>query len=134
MVRAPIVNMKVRKNGKKAKTLDVISPTTLPEVGSTVVRIINDCDPAGFLADIVNGKAIECHIVLEDGTVQTIYETPTLNKRIEVARFLAERFMPKIAVVKHAHLHQTVEDKPEQSQTNFEAMVTHAANASTSED
>lgn len=129
MVRAPVVNLKVRKNGKRVKQMDVVRTTELPEVGSNVVRIINECDPSGFLSDIVNGKAIQCHIVGEDGKVTSIFETPTLNKRIEVAKFLAERFLPKVAVVKHAHLHKTVSTDDDE-RSNFEQMVSHAANSS----
>lgn len=136
LVRAPVVNLKVRKNGKRAKQMDVVRATALPEVGDQVVRIINECDPIGFLSDIVNGKAIQCHVVNEEGTIHTFYETPGLNKRIEVAKFLAERYLPKVAVTKHAHLHKTVDENKGQQddRTNFDQMVTHAANASTSED
>lgn len=134
VVRAPVVNLKVRKNGNKTSQMDIIRTTTLPEVGSTVVKIINDCDPASFLSDIVNGLAIQCHVVEEDGTVVTFYETPSLNKRIEVAKFLAERFMPKVAVVKHAHIHKTVESPNPSERTNFEQMITHASEASPSQD
>lgn len=135
-VRAPVVNLKVRKNGKQAKQMDVVRYTEPPQVGDEVVRIINECDPIGFLADVVNGKAIQCHVVDEDGTVHTFYETPDLKKRVEVAKFLAERYMPKVAVTKHAHLIKNMDEPKGQADPrgNFEQMVTHAAAASDSED
>ncbi len=129
-VRSPVSNIKIRKNGKPAKQVDVIRKTELPHVGDTIVRIINECDPIGFLSDIISGKAIETHIVLEDGRISTIFETPTLNKRVEVAKFMVERFLPKIAVVKHAVLVKDVSEsgqgKPDQ-RTNYQQMVGHAA-------
>ena len=126
--RSPVVDLKVRR-----RTLERYRPTEIPDVRNEIVRIVNDCDPIGFLADVVNGKAIECHIISEDGTIHTIYETPSLTKRIEVAKYLADKYMPKVAVVKHAHLHK-MEQKTE---SNFDQMVTHAArsaDASDSED
>lgn len=135
-VRAPVVNNKIRKNGRHTKQIEVIRQTEVPHVGDAIVRIINDCDPVGFLSDIVSGKAIEAHIVLENGTVQTIYETPTLNKRVEVAKFLAERYLPKVAVHKHAHIIKDISEPKGQAdpRTNFEQMVTHAANKAPSSD
>ncbi len=130
--RAPVVNL-----ARNKRTMEIVRRTEPPQVGESIVRIINDCDPIGFLDDIVNGKAIQCHIVEEDGNILTVYETPGLNKRIEVAKFLAERFLPKVAVVKHAHLHQQLGETPQgqaDTRTNFEQMVTHAANASPSDD
>lgn len=135
-LRAPVVSLKVRKNGKQARRMDeFVRTTTPPHVGDEVVRIINECDPIGFLADIVNGKAIQCHVVDEDGKVISFYETPDLKKRVEVAKFLAERYMPKVAVTKHAHLHKIHEEQgqPDHRQS-FEQIVTHAAQASDSED
>lgn len=134
-VKAPVVSLKVRKNGKPSPTM--VRRTEPPRVGNEVVRIINECDPIGFLADIVNGKAIECHIVDPDGKIITIYETPGMNKRIEVAKFLAERYMPKVAVTKHAHLVKNVDEQPRSNDPrgNFEQIVNHAAqSASSSED
>lgn len=134
-VRAPVMSKKLRKSGRHAKQVNVIRETELPHVGDTVVRIIDECDPVGFLADVVNGKAIETHIVLEDGTIQTVYETPTLNKRVEVAKFLAERYLPKVAVHKHAHIVKDVTERKGESdpRTNFEQMVTHAAGKSSTD-
>ncbi len=134
VVRAPISNLKVRKNGKPAKEVSTIRKTEIPSVGDEIVRVINECDPVGFLSDIIQGKAIQCHIVLEDGSVQTIYETPALNKRIEVAKFLVERYLPKVAVVKHAHLHKDMTAGKPDTKTNFEQMVTHAAGQSSSDE
>lgn len=137
VVIAPVVSLKVRKNGKRAKQVATIRHTEPPSVSGEVVRIVNECDPVGFLSDVVNGKAIECHVVDEEGQVQTFYETPNLAKRVEVAKFLAERYMPKVAVTKHAHL---VKDAREEQgdnhggRQNFSQIITHAANASDSED
>jgi len=133
IVRAPVVNMKVRKSGKPARRQDVVRQSAPPEVGAEVVRVINECDPVGFLSDIINGKAIECFVVEEDGKVTATHETASLNQRIAAAKFLAERYMPKVAVVKHAHLHKSA-DNHQVEQTDgrrsFAQIVTHAAHKS----
>ncbi len=87
--------MKVRRNGQRAKVNNLVRVTEPPHVGNEVVRVINECDPVGFLSDIVNGKAIECHVVDSGGKVHTVYETPKLQRRIEAAKFLAERYHVK---------------------------------------
>lgn len=131
VVKAPVVSLKkVRRTGKNATTSNIVRRTEPPTVQESVVRIINECDPVGFLSDVVNGKAIEAHIVTEGGEVVTIYETPSLKQRIQAANFLAERFLPKVAVVKHAHLHKSA-DKPSHGDgRSFGQLVTHAAQKS----
>ena len=128
------MNLKVRKNGRPTQVAQVIRRTDLPHVGNEVVRIINECDPIGFLSDIVNGKAIQCHIVGKDGTVVTIYETPSLAQRISTARFLTDRYMPKVGIIKHDHLHKIVKEEGSQGKAdtrrNFEQIVEHAASKS----
>lgn len=131
VVRSPVVSLKkVRRTGRDASTSNIIRRTEPPTVQESVVRIINECDPVGFLSDIVNGKAIECHVVGEDGQITTFYETPTLKQRLQAASFLAERYLPKVAVVKHAHLHKSADKPTPGEERSFGQIVTHAAQKS----
>ena len=81
-----------------------IHKTPKPDIKGTVTRIVTECDPIGFLMDVVNGNPIETHYISEDGEITTGHEHASLKQRIEAAKYLADKYMPKVAVVKHAHL------------------------------
>lgn len=106
--------------------------TTPPMVGDEVVRIINECDPLQFLMDVMQGKAIETHIVGEDGIIYTEYQNATLPQRISVAKELVAKYIPKVAVMRHSHLIKNVDDdkptnRPEDGKRNHQQIVEHAA-------
>ena len=131
IVRAPIVNNKVRKSGNKVGAVQAIRRTEPPNIANQVVRIINECDPVGFLADVVAGKAIQCYTVDEDGVIEEKWETPALNKRIEIAKFLTNKFMPNVSASHHTHLMKQVgQDEPgapSDGRRNLTQIVEHAA-------
>lgn len=97
----------------------------LPTIEGEIARVIAACDPMAFLASIVNGEAIESHVVEqnEDGeiVINSYYTTPNLSQRIATARYLANKFMPNIAVVKHIN---PPEDKPT---SRFDQIIDNAA-------
>lgn len=105
--------------------------TQMPDVREQIIRIYNEADPVGFLMDIVNGKMIETHAVVEkEGQleVETTYVQPSIKQRISVAQYLAEKYMPRMAVVNHRHMHQldqTQKDNP--GQRNFAQIVNAAS-------
>ncbi len=121
-------SVKVRK--ANAKTHIVYRPAAAPQIANEVIRIIDECDPVGFLCDVVSGRAIECYVVDQDNNVKTMYETPTLKMRTEAAKYLTDKFMPKIAVVKHAMLKPTEEE----DNSRYGAVINGAVAQSTSQD
>lgn len=134
VVKSPVVSMKmsVKDKLRPAKTSNMVRHTTPPMVGDEVVRIINECDPLQFLMDVMQGKAIETHVVDEQGLVHTEYQTPTLPQRIKIATNLVDKYIPKVAVMRHSHLIKNVDDdkptnKPEDGKRNHQQIVEHAA-------
>lgn len=130
--RPPVVSQKVRKNGKRGRIIidnvDVIHHTRAPEVLDEVVRIVNECDPIGFLTDIVNGKAVQAYSVDKKGKVHEFYETPTLVQRVRAAMYLADKYLPNVSVIKYGKLHDKDDQKPTQEESqSFSRKVTHAA-------
>ena len=113
---------------KLHKVAHIVRRAEVPHVQDQIVKIINDCDPIGFLSDIVNGKAIETFEVNAKGQVKSNFVAPSLPQRINAAKFLAERYLPKVGVIKHAHLHkhETSIGKHETGRS-FEQIITHAA-------
>lgn len=105
--------------------------TQMPDVREQIIRIYNEADPIGFLNDVVNGKMIETHDVVEkDGMMEvvTTYVQPTIKQRIDVAKYLAEKYMPKMAVVNHRHMHSLNQDSKENpGQRNFAQIVNAAS-------
>ena len=100
----------------------------LPKIEGEIARIIAACDPMAFLADVVNGKAIESHVVEKDENgelkVVSYYSTPNLGQRIATARFLTNKYMPNIAVVKHIN---PPSDDPKPT-SRFDQIIDNAAN------
>lgn len=88
-------------NGKPAREVAIIREQPLPDIRKEIVRIQTEADPIGFLNAVLNGMAFETHLVLEDGTIKTFYEYPDLPTRIKVARYLTDKILPRLAVVKH---------------------------------
>lgn len=86
-------------NGKDAREVAVVR-TTQVSIKENVLRITQNADPIGFLMAVQNGQIFEYHIVKEDGTIQTFYEQATLAQRLSVARFLADKVMPRMSLVK----------------------------------
>ncbi len=101
----------------------VARSAVVPEVAGEIARIVADCDPIGFLSDIVNGKPIQGHFIDKEGVVHEYHETATLSQRISVARYLGDKYMPKVAVYKHAHLVKRV---PDEKQTRMDQILDHA--------
>lgn len=79
-----------------------------PEIVHNVNRVQMECDPVGFLMDIVKGTPIETQVYTKDG-IQTDIETPNLKQRIDAAKFLSRMIQPA-KQVHHAHLHGDGDD------------------------
>lgn len=94
----------------------------MPDVTQQVARIQEECDPVGFLMDVINGHPIECHYADSDGNITTINETASLKQRIDAAKYLGKIVVPSQSVHKHAHLHK--------AEDSWEQMVKHASNKS----
>jgi hypothetical protein len=86
--------------GKALRKVEIAKHTHVDLRGS-LLRIQNECDPIGFLMDVVNGKAFEQFIVLEDGKVAAELVAPTMRDRVSVARYLASKLMPNLQITKH---------------------------------
>lgn len=93
-------------------------------IAQNLVRIQQEADPLGFLLKVANGEPIPEYFVREvEGklVVQVEYTTPTLSQRVQTARYLADKYLPKLSV----HAIQT-EDKTI-DHNSFEAMVKRVA-------
>lgn len=125
----PIINLAKKKGGKPMTVLKVITTRT-PVIKDEVLKIIADCDPIQFLCDIVNGQPLQCWIVAEDKTLIEEFESPTVQQRINAAKFLTNKYLPN-APVRHAHLHKNIEDDPKapDKRGSYAQIVSLAANA-----
>ncbi len=113
-----------------------IRHAVVPDVVGEIARVVADCDPMGFLADVVNGKAIESHTVsinpeTEEPVIETLYTTPTLSQRISVARYLGNKYMPNVSVTKVIADPPPDPDKPK---SHYEQIMDNAANAANAKD
>jgi hypothetical protein len=86
-------------NGKKVQEVTVVRTHTV-SIKENVLRITEHADPIGFLMAVQNGQIFEYQIIKEDGEIKTYYEQATLAQRIGVARFLADKAMPRMSLVK----------------------------------
>jgi len=118
VVEAPVVVLQ-----DKPKVVRITN-TRPPVVTNEVIKIISECDPVKFLCDIVNGNSVAVHIVNGEGEVKTLYERPSLKQRIDTAKFLTNKYLPNVAVVKHAHLHKNEDGDKD----DFSQMIENAAN------
>lgn len=111
-----------------------VRKTPLPDVRGNLVRILSDCDPLQFLIDVVNGKAIEHHIVTEDNQVVTVHSTPNMNQRISCAKYLTNKYLPNAPRLS-VHHHKLDEPDAEGSMggRSFTQIVTHAASRDSSD-
>ncbi|MEE9569503.1 MAG: hypothetical protein V3W37_08965 [Candidatus Binatia bacterium] len=108
----------------------------VPDVIGTIAKVVADCDPMGFLEDVVNGKAIESHTVIEDKEgnllTTTLYTTPTLAQRISVARYLGNKYMPNVSVSKI--ITDKPPTKPDAPKSHYDQIMDHAASAANAKD
>jgi hypothetical protein len=116
-VRAPVQNL----SDKKA--LHIIK-TPIPQIRDEVIRIVSQGDPIGFLIAVMNGSLVESHIVAKDGEVHTIKTTATVKDRVEIAKFLANKYMPTVAVTKHV---VSEGNKTEDGERNLRQIINVAA-------
>lgn len=91
----PEVHLPPTINDKKTKAVSVQAPVSVQD---NIVRITNDGDPVGQLIALMNGQPVPTYVVQEDGSIQTVYETPTMAQRISIAKWLGDRVMPKVNV------------------------------------
>jgi hypothetical protein len=80
-----------------------------PEIIHNVNRVQMECDPVGFLMDIVKGTPIETHVVDSNGEFISEIMMPNLKQRIDAAKFLSRMIQPA-KQVHHAHLHGDGDD------------------------
>jgi len=125
VVPAPLVDL---TDDDRISRVVKIEHSVLPKSHEEILKIFHTVDPVQFLADIIAGKAIPCHIMTDKGLV-TAFETPDLRMRERVARYIVDKYIPKVAVVKHAHLHAHVDGsgKPTDSEMTFAQIVAKAA-------
>lgn len=136
---AKIIEAELNRNPKMVEVLGKHQTSTRvrisepPQVADNVVKIINDCDPLQFLMDVMNGCAIQHHVVDADGTIHTFFDTPSMPQRISVAKYLADKYVPKVTLSQHRHLVENYtkpEDRPEHGGSekgSFDKMIDHAA-------
>ena len=61
----------------------------------TIAKIIEVADPLRFLADVVNGQAFRA----PDENGVYAYTRPTLDQRIQAARYLAGKILPDLRAI-----------------------------------
>jgi hypothetical protein len=83
--------------GKKTKVLYAFKRNR-PTIRENMVRIETEADPVGLLIAIANGTPIASFHISENGDVTTKYETPNVKLRIQAARSLLDKVMPKVSV------------------------------------
>ena len=86
--------------GKPPKVIQDIAVTrAVPSVQKNIIRISDETDPIGLLMAIANGQPVATFSITEEGEVEIHYETLTLEKRLSVIKFLADKVLPKMSMV-----------------------------------
>jgi hypothetical protein len=88
-------------NGRPVREVAIVRRQQLPDVRGEMLRILTEADPIGFLIAVTQGMAFETHFITKTGDVVTEYEYADLKERIKVARYLTDKVIPKLAVVRH---------------------------------
>lgn len=88
-------------NGKNVKEVTIIKEQPLPSIKDNIIRIVNEADPMGILIAAAQGQLFEFHVVDKHGNIETYYESVDLGQRLKIARYLADKVMPRLGIVKH---------------------------------
>jgi len=111
----------------KKDNLKVVKMVKPPTVQDSIVELLSITNPMEFLAKVVEGEPLPEYVVNEDGSVDTYYVTPTLAQRISVARFLTDKYIPKMTVNKHYHQGTT---SPGHGESNYSEAISEAVSES----
>ena len=108
-------------DGAGVTVVQQISHDKPTSISQNLVRIQQEADPLGFLMRIARGEPIP-HFTVTSSGVEVEYQTPTLGQQITTARYLADKYMPKLSV------HQISSDNDKQIDGHsWEAVVAKAA-------
>lgn len=97
----PLIVRAASQEGRPGKQIVTVRNARVTSVRETILRIQHECDPIGFLMNVINGAVFEAHEIGEDGQPSSFYESPTLQARIKVAQFLAHKVAPAISIQQH---------------------------------
>lgn len=94
----PMVYVPPVINGKKSVVDANAKP---PQVRAQVIRIHQEADPIAFLMSVQRGDIFYEYYIDGKGELHTKPITPSMKHRILAAKYLADKVMPRLGVVKH---------------------------------
>lgn len=90
----------MEKGAKRKVSLIVKNRTDVLDVKSNMMRIQHNADPIGFMMEVMLGGMLPVHYIDDDGNVVTTYQQATIQQRLDISRFLANKVLPSMSLSK----------------------------------